>query len=149
MVEYSTDAHKTCVSFLDTDEAHVLLGAMDEVQFFKSSDLFQRDELADGVYFILSGKVAVKSKTGFGDREQVIALLGPGSVVGEIGLLPGKKRGASAVVVDNSSFLLLKKEKFDQVTQINPHLALKVLQYLLSKSSLRLRKSSERLAHVL
>lgn len=80
---------------------------------------------------------------------QVVALLGPGAVVGEKGVLEKQQREATLVAVVDSLLYRLPRSEFAKLAVEYPKTGLKILEWLLSRSSLRLDKSSARLAQVL
>lgn len=149
MVEYREDLQKICLPFLAEGEAKVLLAGMSSVNVQAGVDLFALEDPADCLYFLVAGRIAVRKTTGFGNRMQVVALLDPGAPVGEAGLLEGQVRGATLTAVTESSLLMLTRTTFATMSAIHPMLALKLMTWLMERISLRLKKSSERLAHVL
>ena len=149
MVEYSSQLHETCFSFLDKSDVLALLSAMDLIGMEAGATLFQANESADCFYLLVSGRIAVQKQTGFGTRMQVVALLDPGAPLGECGLLESQVRGATLIAVNDSRLLVLSRQAFVEITAKSPSLAVKVLTWLMGRLVLRLRKSSERLAHVL
>jgi CRP-like cAMP-binding protein len=149
MVDYSAALQECCLKFLDKAEAEALLAVMKKVSYGAGVELFQKGDPAESLYFIVSGRIAVQNKTGFGKRSQVVALLDPGAPVGEKGLLGGGHRGATLTAVKDSELLALTHESFDKLVDDDPALAIKLLKWLLNRVSLRLEKNSERLVHVL
>lgn len=149
MVDYSVELQETLFSFLEQEEVKLLLKAMDRVHYDAGSHLFRKGDPADCLYFLLSGRVAVQKKTGFGDKTQVVALLDPGAPAGERGLLGGKRRGATIVAVKDSELLVLSGVNFENLVDESPVVAVKLLKWLLNRVSLRLEKNSERLALIL
>jgi CRP-like cAMP-binding protein len=149
MVAYNTHLKESCFSFLQEDEAQILLDLMDERICNAGSHLFMRGDSADCLYLVVSGKIAVQKRTGFGKRTQVVALLGPGAPVGESGLLEKKVRGSTLLAVQDSKLLVLQKASFLKLSSENNDLAIKTLKWLLERVVMRLQKNSERLAHVL
>lgn len=149
MVAFSTALHECCCKFLDQTEAEKLLLVMEKVSYPAGSEIFNKEDHADCVYFLITGRVAVQNKTGFGERKQVIALLDPGAPVGEKGLLGEAVRGATLTAVIDSELLSLTHESFDRVVNDNPIIGVKLLKWLIKIVSLRLEKSSQRLVHVL
>jgi CRP-like cAMP-binding protein len=149
MVEYNAELHACCLPFLEEREAKSLLSITSSVSFAAGEQLYSRGASAGAMYFLVTGKIAVQNKTGFGDRSQVIALLDPGAPVGEGGLLGDVTRGATLTAVNYCELISLSREAFDTIVDESPVLAVKLLKWLLSRVSLRLKKNSERLAHVL
>jgi len=149
MVQYDAQLKDSIFSFLQEDEARDLFHVMDE-RFCKSGTiLFEKDDPAECLYFVITGKIAVQKRTGFGERTQVVALLGTGAPIGEGGLLEEKLRGSTLFVVQDSRLLVLEKSVFQQLSSDYSGLAVKILRWLLARVALRLQKSSERLAYVL
>lgn len=111
--------------------------------------LFGEGDAATGLYLVMSGRFAVQQQTGFADKKQVVALLAPGSFIGEAALAGESIRGTTVVAVEKSSAALLPLATFVRLTEQQPGVAIDLLQALLRLSSLRLRKCSERLALVL
>jgi len=149
MVSYDTYLKERCFSFLQEDEAQILMGLMDERICKAGTCLFERGALADCLYIVVSGKIAVQKRTGFGERTQVVALLGPGAPIGEGGLLEKKVRGSTLLAVQDSKLLVFARTAFLQLSDENNGLAIKILQWLLERVVVRLQKNSERLAHIL
>ncbi len=149
MVDYSTELQQCCFKFLDKTETEKLLAVMEKVFYAADTEIFQKGDPAECLYLLISGRVAVQNKTGFGERTQVIALLDTGAPVGEKGLLGGRSRGATLTAVKDSELLVLTHQSFDTLTDEYPVLAIKLLKWLLNRVSLRLEKNSERLIHVL
>lgn len=134
---------------LNTSEHNELISYMEEVKASRGEYLFRPGDVADAVFFLKSGKVGVQTSTGFEDRQQVVALLDPGAAVGEKGLAASGLREMTAVAIEDCVLYSLGRGAFTKLEKSNPDLALKILKKLLNISTLRLRASSERLAHVL
>jgi CRP/FNR family transcriptional regulator len=149
MVRYQTELHDFFTLFLTDSDVEALFGVM-ESQFLASGDtLFTHGDDADGIYFVVAGRLAVEKDTGFALRKQVVALLGKGAPVGEAGLLPESSRGTTIVAVDDSTLLYLTKNSFDQLCTERPDFGVTFFRWLLGRVSLRLKSSTERLAHIL
>jgi CRP/FNR family transcriptional regulator, cyclic AMP receptor protein len=149
MVEYSVQLHEGCLPFLDKTDAVIFLNAMKITEIKAGNILYKSNDTADGLYVLISGRIAVQKHTGFADRMQVVALLDPGAPLGESGLLAAQTRGATLTAVADSHLLSLSRQAFTEITTTTPLLAVKVLTWLVGRLSSRLKKSSERLAHVL
>ena len=149
MVEYSSQLHEECFHFLDKADALTLFRATELVEIKAGTPLYVENEDANCMYVLISGRIAVQKQTGFGDRMQVVALLDPGAPLGESGLLTAQSRGATLTAVADSRLLLLSRDTFAEISINTPSLSVKVLTWLMDRLVLRLKKSSERLAHVL
>jgi len=149
MIEFSVGLQKNIFPFLAAEEARVLLEVMGEVSCAAGTVLFNKSEPADTVYFLVAGKVAVQKSTGFGDRTQVVALLDAGAPVGEGGIVGEQHRGSTVIAVKDSQLLSLSCSAFEKISSEFPGIANRLLRWLLSRVSLRLKKNSDRLAYIL
>jgi CRP/FNR family transcriptional regulator, cyclic AMP receptor protein len=149
MIDYTADLHSRCFPFLDPRAAGLLFAEMEWVDLPAGARLYGRDEPADGLYLLTSGRLAVHHRSGFADRQQVVALLDPGAPVAEAGLLPDSRHGATVTAAEESRLALLPRAAYQRLAAVEPALAVALLQWLLGRTALRLRKNSERLAQVL
>ena len=106
-----------------------------------------RDE--DYMGFIIDGKLAVKKKTGFGDKQIIIAILEKGAMVGEGAFVDSGPRSTTVTAMEPCKLLTLSARKMAELTSNNPQLANKLLKRMLYIISLRLRKAVERIAELL
>ena len=103
--------------------------------------LFLSGDPGDSMYAILDGslKVAVISAEG---SEQLLAILGPGHVVGEMALLDGRPRSATVQAIKASRVARIDKADFDRFAEANPG----VYRHMLGLVSQRLRQANDVLA---
>lgn len=147
-----TSLHKVLYTLFDMPDPTVLerLVNLCRLQGLVAGEhLFEEGERGDSLYFILEGKLAVHKATSMVGKRQAVALLGPGSVVGEGVLGLRTVRGATLVAVEKSVLAKLSLGRFQEIEKNDPQLALNVIKKMLQLSSLRLQKSSERLALIL
>ena len=149
MVTYESELHGFFKDFLPDEDVTRLFVALDGVELKAGAVLFSHGRKADGLYFIVSGKLAVQKETGFGARKQVVALLEKGSPVGEGGLLDGILHGTTVVAVNDSTLLHLTRSSFDGFCVERPEFGLIFFRWLLGRVTQRLQANTKRLAHVL
>ena len=149
MVKYQRELHGFFKDFLLNEDIDRFFQMIEPVEIKSSDVLFDSGQEADGMYFVVSGKMAVQKETGFGVRRQTVALLDDGAPVGEAGLLTGNFRGASVVAVVDSTLLYLSRASFDVLCEEHPSLCSNFFRWLLGRVSMRLKGSTERLAHIL
>lgn len=148
-MKYQTELHDFFNLFLTDTDVESLFAVMESLSFESGATLFSYGDNADGMYFVVSGRLAVQKDTGFGARKQVVALLEKGAPVGEAGLLSESTRGATVVAVDESMLLYISKSSFDKLCKERPDFGVIFFRWLLGRVSLRLKSSTERLAHIL
>lgn len=149
MVEYQHNLHGFFKDFLPGEDVNRLFKVIEPVELKAGTVLFSHGRQADGLYFVVSGKLAVQKETGFGARKQVVALLEKGSPVGEGGLLDGVCHGTTVVAVNDSTLLHLTRSSFDQLCDERPEFGLLFFRWLLGRVVVRLQANTKRLAHVL
>jgi CRP/FNR family transcriptional regulator, cyclic AMP receptor protein len=103
--------------------------------------LFAVGDAGDGCYLLERGliKVTVESRRG---EERIIAILGPGAIVGELALIDGLPRSASVVALRDCVLRFVSREGFKQRANVNPG----THQLLLALVADRLRQVDEALA---
>jgi len=95
------------------------------VQEFQAGDcIFSEGDEAEYVYFIESGKVSIFFQKFTATDE--IHTLGPGDYFGEMALILGEKRNASAHAVENTSLLSVAKNEFNVILQGNSNIAAQI-----------------------
>src|SRR5260370_15709535 len=80
--------------------------------------LFRQGERADALYVVSSGRLRVSASDRPG-HERILAFLGPGELVGEMGLLSAEPRSATAVASTDADLLQLRKSDFDTLVADN------------------------------
>jgi len=140
---------KNAFQFLTSDEYVQLRPFISPRVLEKGKELFHAGELAENIFFLETGMLAVLKETGFNDRTQVVALLEPGASVGEGGLLDNFFRSATIVAIEESLLYCFERQGLKALEEKNPFLLLKIIKRLLYAVNMRLQKSSERLAHIL
>lgn len=111
---------------------------MNDIKKFASGEFLMRQgDVPDFMYALLSGQVKVFRQEG--DQEIELGTLGPDSYVGEMELIDGKPRLASAVALEETRCTVISKEEFAQrFNEIDP-----VFQEILSREVTILRNDRE------
>ena len=96
---------------------------------FQAGDvLFREGESGDVMYVIQSGAVRI-TKDVSGDAK-VLAILGPGEFLGEMAILNGKPRTATATVVEATRCLLIEAKTLEQMVSRNAEIAMRLIKKL-------------------
>ncbi len=135
--------------FLAQDVCQQVAPLFKEKRLLIGETLFDYEEASDTFYFLQEGRLSVQKFTGFQEKMQVVALLDSGAVVSEAALLDGHVHQTRVVAVEDSLLLCLEGKKFTQLKASNPDVAHSFLEIVFSIVSLRLEKTSARLAHIL
>lgn len=111
----------------------------------KGEVICREGETVPSLFIIAEGSVSVL-KHDAGDREKLLARLGPGQTLGEMALLDGQPRSATAVAAQDVSLLVFTRGELERLSEQTPRLAVKVLWKLARFLSQRLRQTSGALA---
>ena len=99
--------------------------------------------------FLLEGKLAVRKETSFDGKHILLAILEPGTMVGEISVVARENRNASVAAIEDSTLLVLSGDDFEKLVNRNSVLGVKFLSHIVKVVSLRLRKADDRLSRLL
>jgi len=149
MVEYITDLHDHMFPHFSRSDISTLLSLMERVVLETGDVLVSFDQPGAKFFIVAEGRLAVQKRTGFGERTQVVALLDPGAPVGERALLRDNIHCSTLVAVKKTELFSLSRKNFEKLKKEHFLLAMSLLEWLLDITSLRLRKNSDRLSHVL
>jgi small-conductance mechanosensitive channel/CRP-like cAMP-binding protein len=106
---------------LTGDERARLADAMTHSPYAAGEVITRQGQRAHWLYCILEGRVSVRVSVG--GLESEVATLGAGEVFGEMSLLTGEPRAASAVAITDVECWRLDKEAFQAVLQARPEFA--------------------------
>jgi CRP/FNR family cyclic AMP-dependent transcriptional regulator len=99
LVENETTA--ALVSAFSLDELTALVRTGKRVTLNRNDVLFTEDVEAESLFIVLDGRVGIATHR-HDDREAILALMEPGDVFGEMSLLDGKPRAATARALETS-----------------------------------------------
>jgi len=123
---------------LDEAAAVSLRVSMDTVKIAKGSILFKEGDDGEHLYVIIDGKLKLGTSSGDG-RENLLSILGPGEMFGELSLFDPGPRTSTATAVTDAKLLSLSHEKVIPWLKQNPEVSLQ----LLTRLSQRLRRTNE------
>lgn len=106
--------------------------------------VFSKSSPADKMFIVLSGRIKIFAPS-LSKKRKTFAYLAPGDFFGEMALLEGKPRSASAEAVEFSKLLVITGSDFKRLLLGDPQLSL----YLLRTVSQRLRKANEEIEGLL
>ena len=125
---------------LDDEDATALRSLLKLEVRHAGSDLFRKGEGGDAMYLIEGGRVRIHIRDREGE-DVTLAELGGGDFFGEMAILDGKPRSASATVTEDARLAVLSREHFHNYVRRKPALALEMLSAITE----RLRHTDEML----
>lgn len=111
-------------------------------QFAGGELVIREGDQADCAYIIESGRVRVSRQASAGSV--VLAELGPGELVGEMGIISEKPRSATVVALEPSVLKVIERQDFLDTMQSDREMAVKLLRVLFD----RLRQADARLSQL-
>ena len=126
---------------LDDEAAKALMGSMTSTHLERGDILFREGDQGDRIYVIGEGKIKLGLSSVDG-RENLLAVLGPGEMFGELSLFDPGDRTATATAVAETQLIALGHEDLDSFLSGRPAVAANLLAAL----ARRLRRTNETLA---
>jgi len=123
---------------LDDAAAASLRASMETIRLPKGSTLFSEGDPGDHLYVIVEGKLKLGTSSGDG-RENLLSILGPGEMFGELSLFDAGPRTSTATAVTDVRLLSLGHDKVIPWVTQHPQVALDLLERLAQ----RLRRTNE------
>ena len=97
---------------------------------FAANDIvFRKDDPGDGLYGVLAGRIVVTVESVDG-KELILNMFGPGEFFGEIALLDGKGRTATATAREASELLFLSRADFLPFLRQRHEAAVRIIAFL-------------------
>jgi CRP/FNR family transcriptional regulator, cyclic AMP receptor protein len=125
-------------SDLTDRESDTILDLMHEKAVAKGTTVFHQGDGGGGLYLLLAGSVKI-SRTGRDGRDVTVAMLHEGNFFGEMSLLDGQPRSASAITTQATRLLVLDREHFQRYVLSQARIVGKMLREL----SKRLRAADQ------
>ena len=125
---------------LSDEDAKALLERMSRTRIERGDVLFSEGDQGDRLYVITSGKVKLGRKSPDG-RENLLAILGPGEMFGELSLFDPGPRTTTATAVAGTDLVGLSHPDLSEFVAARPEVAVKMLGSI----ALRLRRTNEAL----
>jgi len=137
-------------------EADTVIGVMHERTLARGAIVFHQHDSGGGLYLILAGSVKI-TRTGRDGRDVTVAVLGEGNFFGEMSLLDGQPRSASATALQATRLLILEREHFQRYVLAQARIVAKLLRELSKRlraadqtiENLALGSVHDRIAHLL
>ena len=126
---------------LDQESAESLIAQMTTTHMERGDILFHEGVPGDRLYVLGEGKIKLGQSSPDG-RENILAVLGPGEMFGELSLFDPGPRTATATAVAETQVLALSTEQLREYLSGRPQVALTLLAAL----ARRLRRTNESLA---
>jgi CRP-like cAMP-binding protein len=130
-------AAENLMSVLPPDMAAALFAASRLVRLKADQVLFSAGDPGDGCYRVEQGllKVGVVSSSG---SERILAILGPGALIGELSMIDERPRSASVAAARDSELRFVSRSSFERAVEAQPQ----VYRHIVSLLAKRLRDTN-------
>ena len=126
---------------LDEEGAKALRSMLTDVELPRGDRLFDEGDVGDRLYVVLQGKIKLTRAASDG-RENLLSVLGPGEMFGELSLFDPRPRTSSAVAVTDARLAALAHADLLTWLTGRPDVALHMLRALAQ----RLRRANDVMA---
>jgi CRP/FNR family cyclic AMP-dependent transcriptional regulator len=123
---------------LDEEAARALRRSMTEVSLTRGQVVFREGDPGDQLYVVAEGKIKLGRSSADG-RENLLAIIGPGEMFGELSLFDPGPRTATATAVTDARVLALSHPDLRPWLTGRPEVALSLLRQV----ARRLRRTNE------
>ena len=113
-------------------DADALLERVSHKAMSQSAVIMHEGSAGENVALVLAGRVKLVAR-GVGERTVVLAIRGPGELVGEMAALGGTRRSATAIADEDVELGLLSGEDFRGYLRDHPDAALVLLRTLVGR----------------
>jgi len=130
------------LALLDDEQRAILAARLDTISEPAGKSMFMYGDPGDAAYIVRKGAVEIYSKNDTGER-LVLETAREGDFFGEISLLDGGPRTASAVVIEDLEAILVDRGDLEEFLRVCPAAAIN----LLAASGRRVRETAKLLRH--
>ena len=144
---------KQCELFigLDEDELSKVALICSEVDLGESETLFSEHQLADVIYVVINGRIALHKSSGTfsvqpSKRSSTVAFCGPGQIVGWSALVEPYKYTLSATAWEQSELLGINSTLLRRAMDLNPEIGYRIMKALSEVMGRRLQQVTKSLS---
>jgi CRP-like cAMP-binding protein len=129
-----SSGHTPFLRQLGPEDADALIGLTRRRRVKRAEPILRAGAAGEEVVLVLDGRVKLVAY-GADHREVVLALRGPGELLGEMAALGGQRRTATAIAVDNGEVGLLHADELRTFLREHPDSALVLIRMLVRRLS--------------
>ncbi|MGB9378877.1 MAG: Crp/Fnr family transcriptional regulator [Mycobacteriales bacterium] len=129
---------------VEPEASAALIAAMDYLDLTRGDVVFSEGEEGDSLYIVMSGKVKLARHAPDG-RENMLAIMGPSDMFGELSIFDPGPRTATAIAVTDARLARLSASALHPWTSERPKIAEQLLRVL----ARRLRRTNDALSDMI
>lgn len=132
---------------LSEEDAKTLVGYMLLSQFAEGTVIFQagqQDVASDYMMLVISDDVLIEHDS-TGDGSVVVGVLGPGHLIGEMGVIDGASRSATCTAQTPVEVAMLSRSDLARLLLENPHLGARFVMAIAKRLADRVRLGNQKI----
>jgi CRP/FNR family transcriptional regulator, cyclic AMP receptor protein len=116
------EALRACRLFADMDDEALDLcaAALRPRKFRKGETIFHAGDPGDALFIVVGGAVKITIPSDDGSEPAILTTIAPGGFFGELSLLDGAPRSATAVALELTETTVLRRDTFDALVDKEP-----------------------------
>jgi CRP/FNR family transcriptional regulator, cyclic AMP receptor protein len=140
-------AAPTALMQLSEDEAKVVVSYMKPRKIAEGTAFIKEGDAQDTGYMVLvlDGEVTVENIVVSRTSAVTVNVLGPGSLIGEMGLVDGSPRSATCTATTNVRCAILTREALENLMNEEPRIGGKLMMAVSLRIAQRLRETADKL----
>ncbi len=121
-----------------------IAAACEEKTFERGTLLFAEDSPGGEMFILKTGAVQVIKH--FRGKDQILATLLPGDILGDMSLIDGRPHSADCKASQNTQAVVLPRPAYEQLMRDRPGVAILIMEYLAHTLCDRIRRANRTLA---
>ena len=137
----------TALADLSALDARVVVGYMLPQRLKHGTVFIHEGEVThtDFMMLIITGEVLVQNEVMTGNDGTVMSVIGPGSMIGEMGLLDGEARSATCTATTDLTVAILPRDALLKLIKSRPAVAARLMLAISKRLSDRLREANRKI----
>jgi CRP/FNR family transcriptional regulator, cyclic AMP receptor protein len=132
---------------LNQDEARTIVAYMQPRRIAEGTTFIKEGDTdhTDFMLLVLDGEVTIETIVVSRTAPITVTVLGPGSLIGEMGLLDGAPRSASCTAMSNLRCAMLTRDALNELLDDEPRTAAKLMMAISLRIAQRMRENQDKL----
>lgn len=140
--DFSTIKNSTMIQGFSDDDLAKLSEYCEMREMSEGTTVFIENMPGESLFLVKKGTIRISKMFAEGD-EKTLVVLGPEDVFGEMAVIDGLPRSATARVAEDAELISLKKKDLERLCTENAPLALKLVSNIVKVFSKRVREANE------
>lgn len=140
--EFAAIKNSTMLRGFTDQELKVLANVCELRSMSEGTTVFIENMPGEALFLIKAGTIRISKMFAEGD-EKTLVVLGPEDIFGEMAVIDGLPRSATARVAEDAELISLKKKDFEALSRDNVELAFKLVSNIVRVFSKRVRETND------